>query len=1324
MTDVICLGYKSDDETTLHVDPDSGYVTALKVGKGTTITVYPKQMDKDGKMVPVPNFKEVKVAIEATALTAPKAVKATPHGNYALVNYDKAADGYRREIYVVEGKKKATEIEPDVKALHGNQNQWRGTFAIAPVYLDSADENLISTENGIRYKTKLRELKAETDYTVYVRNVCEAKTLSDGYVITQATVDASAAGTAVSFKTQKSEVLALDLKLEESEAVKDITGYTTIPEFLSGSDRVYMIDYAKASKGVDSTTLGMFMHNASAAAADDDDGIVLKLPLNDKTSNYQEPKLEYYVSAMDKSGNLIYDENGEEVKASKNDYMSVDKKGKIKFTGVGGWYDADTGSGSCPRVYVRDVNTGAYATIHLWVVAKVDSVTAKKKTVNLTVGQTQSLNDVALYTYKAGKSKLKIYRWPDMDMDAVRTAVAAQSEYFELTTDEYGDPCLRAIKGGGKLELSLTDKVVKENAENAANATVKITFTSKELAQVKKIKAVDVTNDRFGLTFTSAGYPDAFRVEIRDAGSNLLLDKRYTIYDENNNTSGKVYEVWERAKDKHDYVRVKDAYRIEADTIKTDITANGRNRLAKESQYTVKITALYGDVSSKEATAKVKTTKIPAVEGGLDDEAGWSWNYDKKCWVWNPYSYYVMGGMSIQVSEYKESGTDWKLDDGNRQLYVLSGNSYTLTAEPTNRGRVNDTLVWTIGDKKVASVKAAAGTYCITLKGLQPGMTTLEVKSKILNKTIARYAIYVAAVGDAYGNGYRYFGDDEPAYPDAAYNPDHDGDNAPDYLPLSLGDRRKTKDVYQSVEGTYGYYGLFSFTAPETGRYQFMAYNNNATVQKKTSKDGSWDYNYHSYVDLGWMKEGQTVYLRSQYSNYISGILYYVEVEQTQRMETAANGMTVTGQGNQETFEFKAPKAGIYQFTLTNNTDSTEGSIAKEYLYLYTDFNSATNYGSSDEYGDTIIRELAQGETVWLKTSSSLTSGKTYTLGAEDVTPQPATADAVSIPADSGKVYAYTADAAGIYRLGVTVATADAGKVTLRIWDDAVAALTGSGSPAATAADTLAENGNTTRYVDMLLEAGQTVYLNPVNSSAAALSVSVGGTKDTSITTEITAAGTPITVTAAAGTKATFTAPETGIYTFTTGELEPDVTFYVTTSGTYDPTDHDISESVYSGDSLSLKLGLSAGQMVVWGMSSDTDTTLTLKAELTVGGLEALKPGQSKKVTLTRNGVAGFVFTAPEAGNYSFWTESNDYSQKYGILWDADDVDTDNCMQWSTNSNNCLTSDYSSNNYYNFGLSYSLNKGQTVYLKSLYRYSYSSGTFTVHAAKGYYAWNN
>ena len=99
----------------------------------------------------------------------------------------------------------------------------------------------------------------------------------------------------------------------------------------------------------------------------------------------------------------------------------------------------------------------------------------------------------------------------------------------------------------------------------------------------------------------------------------------------------------------------------------------------------------------------------------------------------------------------------------NKTLYAVSGNTYTLTAEVDNkRGRVSDTLVWTVGDAKVASVKAAAGTYCITLTGLKPGKTTLEVKSKLLgNKVIARYDINVGAVKNAWNNA-AYYGENEP----------------------------------------------------------------------------------------------------------------------------------------------------------------------------------------------------------------------------------------------------------------------------------------------------------------------------------------------------------------------------------------------------------------------------------------------------------------------------------------------------------------------------------------------------------------------------------
>lgn len=175
-------------------------------------------------------------------------------------------------------------------------------------------------------------------------------------------------------------------------------------------------------------------------------------------------------------------------------------------------------------------------------------------------------------------------------------------------------------------------------------------------------------------------------------------------------------------------------------------------KLTKDSQYTVSLTPMYdGKKAAKATSVKVKTTKIPAQEWSLENE--WDYNIDE--WIWGCDK---RGGMSIAVSEYDRGQ---ELNDDSTTLYAVSGNTYTLTANVQyNRGRVNDTLVWSVGDGKVATVKAAAGTYCITLKGMKPGTTKLEVRSKLLgNKVIARYDIVVSPVGNAYN---RFYGENEP----------------------------------------------------------------------------------------------------------------------------------------------------------------------------------------------------------------------------------------------------------------------------------------------------------------------------------------------------------------------------------------------------------------------------------------------------------------------------------------------------------------------------------------------------------------------------------
>lgn len=934
MGDVICLGYKSGDEKVLTVN-ENGYVTALKVGKAN-ITVFPQRYVK-GKLEPIPGAKEASVTITATKVTAPKTVKVTAHGTYADLNYDSPKDGYRREIYVVDNTKnaslkKAADIEKLVTTV--KEDQWKDNFAIAPVYLDSADESYNRIRNG--YTVRLFGLEVTGTYTVYVRNVCAARTLPDGSTITESTVNESAAGTAVNFKTLKSEIVDIHLTVDESgEGVKDITK----PEDIGGEGyfgHMYRVELSKLAKGtVDCVTFGEYLLSVKDKTADAGDTFYRPLPLSDKKyfeqydqddkNYYEEPKLEYTLANCWNKKTERY-EYGQ-----KNDIASIDKKGKIKITGI-------TGEDRYLRVRVRDTVTGQTAYAGLHIVADADSVAAKKKSVSLSVGQTQNLN--SMLTYKMGKQNLTSYPNPDVDMDAVRKAIKDQSQekFFEL--DAYG--YLKAIEKGGNLRLDLIDKNV-EKTSGKEKATAAVTFRSTDLVPVKKLKAFDVIDDSFGLTFTYAGGADAFLLEISDANK-LIYSKKFmnssVFYDSDNLNA---WEVWENSK------RVKDTYRIDA----VDITRYVK--LTKETQYNIKLTALYDTIAAKPASTRVKTTKIPAVDAYISDNY-----YDDE-----EQTIKHRGGMSIQVAE---NNGGKRLNESNTSLRVLSGNSYTLTAEVQNRGRVNDTLVWTVNNGKIASVKAAAGSYCITLKGLKPGSTVLEVKSKIWgNKVVARYDIRVVAVGDAYQDTNRYFGDNEPGdWTDSNLN--NGGNGAPVYLPLSLGDQRKV---------TINQTEYFSFTAPESARYRIrsIGYVGDSVYFRKTSYPTKYGY---SSLDLGWLQAGEKINIYSQaYPELdVSGnTSYYVEVELTQRMETVQPGeaMKFTGKGQEEYFMFTAPETASYEFFLTDEYGR------KQYLYLYGSMSDISNDYSYIESGSYINYEIQKDGSVWIKTEY-LYSGTEYTL--------------------------------------------------------------------------------------------------------------------------------------------------------------------------------------------------------------------------------------------------------------------------------------------------------------------------------------------------------
>lgn len=744
MGDVIYLGYKSETPDTLAVN-QYGKVTALKMGQGT-ITVFAQHL-VNGNAEPILDAKgkyakSAQLKINVTKLDAPKKVKATAHDTSITLNYDSSAYGYRREIYVMEKNNSyKTPAQFDQLLAGMKENQWQEKgFAIKPIYETSRSVNDVRTLSG---------LKIKQDYTIYIRNVCAVRTLS-GYAgkpaVTQAAMNESAAGVVLNVKTKKAEVLDLSLSFYDRNA------------WVYNENGDHVVQYSKLKNG----TIECYVQGAFPELYGDNkddiyqkgshtDGKWIKLPLGkDDKNDYEEPKLEYAL------GDCYDKKTGTWGWGTKNDYASIDKKGKIKITGL-----PEESDGICELyVRVRDTVTDEYATAGLPLMfEEADSVKAAKASVTLSVGQEQYLNE--LLSYSLGKTKLTAYPNRSIDLVKVRAAIREQGMEDYFTVSEYDD-CLTAVKGGGTLTLQLTDKNV-ERKSGTDKATAKVTIKSKDLELVKNLKARDVTHNTFGLTFSYNGGADSFLLEVSDA-KKPIYSKVITNYDGYisqllaTDKDGRYVPVYDADGDWDHWQSVKGTYEI-PDWAITDLGI----RLTKDSQYTVSLTPIYnGNKAAKATSTKVKTTKIPAVDGYLKNDDNLEWNeYNEDDTVWGCNK---RGGMSITVSEYDRNQ---ELNGSNTDLTVVSGNTYTLTANVWyNRGRVNDTLVWTVGDAKVATVKAAAGTYCITLKGMKPGTTKLEVRSKLLgNKVIARYDITVSSVGNAYNpyNGYgKFYGENEP----------------------------------------------------------------------------------------------------------------------------------------------------------------------------------------------------------------------------------------------------------------------------------------------------------------------------------------------------------------------------------------------------------------------------------------------------------------------------------------------------------------------------------------------------------------------------------
>lgn len=612
-SDIIRLSYEVDQKDVLCVNA-YGYVTALAEGTATVTVYASKQVD--GKLVPIEPAKKATVKITVKAVTAPKIKKATATDEKVSVSFTAAYDGYRMEYYVLEGKNKtAADFEAAISSVKNGISS--GIFATAPVYGYGAyvDKN---TREII-----LSGLKANTDYTVYARNVSAIHTLSDGCKVTE-----SHAGAVKSFTTTKAQVKRLDLNFEDQK-----TNY----DYDLGSFTV------KLSEGTTTaTTYGYFKELAENAAADATDGNWYSLPLTkDQQKSYVNPKLSYYVgksygSNQGSEGLIGYFDG---IYLYKTSLASVDKKGKIKLNGVG-----------AVTVVVYDTNTKLSAYTDLYITAAADSITGKN--VKLQVGQSISLKE--LLVYKEGKKVLTGSFAYSIDTDSVKKALEG-NEYFELNGSS-----VTAIKAGGRLDLTLKDVLVGKEATTKLASTV--------LEPVKNLKASVITDQYFDLEFTHAGYAEAFRIKVTDASGNLLRSAyvpKVNAYDE---ASGKyIYRMTGLTK--------KSKYNIV-------VTALYRDEVSKEAKKSIQTTLLPASYVSlgKEETGGVDIY-VAKTNGATTSITS---NYIVSG---NTYTLVAGGKLLNNGSKYATTDTlTWTSSDNKVATVKANPGTYTATLKAVKAG--------------------------------------------------------------------------------------------------------------------------------------------------------------------------------------------------------------------------------------------------------------------------------------------------------------------------------------------------------------------------------------------------------------------------------------------------------------------------------------------------------------------------------------------------------------------------------------------------------------------------------------------------------------
>lgn len=863
--DVIAVRYRIKGGETkneyISLDPETGVVTALKAGKtATVVEAYPVYQDAKGNFVPVLDSKgkQAKAAstkITVTEVTAPTVKKIIPQGEEVKLYFTVPDNGYRREFYVVDvtkgteyaGRKKWKQTDFN-KAIDGITNgEWENAgFAIRPIYSYAKNDHLdVKEANGTYDKklkahiTTIRNLEAEREYVIYVRNVSAARGLDDGSVVAL-----SASGAVKSFKTTKPQVQRLELDFTIKTGENDKKNTVTHPVNADGTIDVTSYTVELSAKKAQLNVYGLFSDKAGGnEAADPGDwrrySLVPTLKEEkDALKRYQTPKLEYVV--LDEPRNLPFTPDLEQSK-----YAAISKKGLISLKGV------DLDGEKTVYIYVRDgvqhqddFDFTTDAGIALTITAKPASVTGKK--VKLKVGQTLRLSDYLEYK-DAKKKKIPDYRSGRVmitkEMLAQAEANGYRIEDLGANTHDWYITALSPSKTA--FNLAVTDFDAEGNPMETA-----LKLTSAQIDPVKGLKVTYVDDQDFTITFTHPanlnenddGSVYAYALEVKDARGNVVektvISNPHVVFDIDGVDAKELKRVqswfqhtWTQVNQpdpKHKTIVVGgpvgfNYYTGTRTKVKTFAytyrSQDHGGKLVRLSGYTISVTPLFeNQKANKAATVKTRTTNIPACYEDVDITGAGTEKLGGHNRIWITSGNMQNGG----IAEVR--GTDI-----TTRYALISGNTYTLWLPSDDdtviRNRVTDTLTWKSSNTKVASVKANPGTYTATFKAANQGRTIITVTSKVTKKVIARWAVTVYAVKDGKGYG----GDYEPTWAAgfyenilALYDPFYEGrlEVLSMDVPLVIDNKDAEGNDNNNVRT------WVSFTAPHYGEYTFSRYIN------------------------------------------------------------------------------------------------------------------------------------------------------------------------------------------------------------------------------------------------------------------------------------------------------------------------------------------------------------------------------------------------------------------------------------------------------------------------------------------------------------------